>query len=114
VARKVQSKYKARKKTVDGIKFDSTKEANRYTQLLLMQRAGEISKLRHHPRFPLTCGSRPVMYQSNRAAYYEADFEYTLPDGRVVVEDVKGYDTQVSKLKRAVLRAETGIVVKIV
>jgi len=76
--------------------------------------AEEISELELQPRFNLTAGGEPVRYASNRQAAYVADFRYKDTQGAVVVEDVKGMDTPLSALKRAVLEAETGIKVMIV
>ena len=75
---KKRNKYNAVKKEVDGIVFDSTKEARRYQELKYMQAAGEISDLECHPRYDLFAGIT-----------YKPDFRY-VDGGRVVVEDVKG------------------------
>lgn len=103
-------KYGAQPTTVDGIKFDSKKEANRYGELKLLEKAGEIRNLKLQPRFNLVVGSRPVLYESGRQAYYKADFMYW--DERksiVTIEDVKGMDTPASKLKRAMVTAQLGV-----
>ena len=47
------SKYRNKKTTVNGISFDSQKEAARFQELLLMQEAGEITGLRLQPEFTL-------------------------------------------------------------
>jgi len=94
----------ARKKTVvDGIGFDSKKEAHRYGELKLMELAGEISNLRIQPKFTL---QEKFKYKGKtiRAITYTADFRY-LEVGKpgftptVVVEDVKGHQENVWKLK---------------
>ncbi len=60
------SKYKAVRTEVDGIKFASKKEARRYGELLLLQRAGEISNLELQVPFLLTCNNNPLLYRSER------------------------------------------------
>ena len=92
------SKYRARKTEIDGIKFDSKKEAKRYTELKLLERNGDIEKLTLQPRFLLQEG-----FRKNGKAYrkieYVADFMYQ-QDGKLIVEDVKGMKTDVYKLKQ--------------
>ncbi len=109
-----QSKYNAKKVTVDGITFDSKKEAKRYCELKLLERAGEIKNLRRQVRFELT----PVFKDYSgkvieRESSYIADFVYeqVLPMGltKTVVEDVKGVETDVYKLKRKLMLDKYGI-----
>ena len=91
------NKYHAKKVTVDGIEFDSRKEANRYFELLTMQKAGLIRDLERQPEFELIpkCGKE-------RAAKYHADFAYTdNATGKTVVEDVK---SRATKTKDYILR----------
>lgn len=112
------SKYKNTKVAVDGITFDSKREAKRYQELKLLERAGEIANLTIQPKFPLRCNGRDILIRSNRyyrgrKATYYADFSYTTKEGRVV-EDVKGADTALSRLKRAIVEAEYGVRVEIV
>jgi len=91
------SKYNNRRVQVDGIWFDSKAEAARYDELKLLRMAGEIHKLRSHPRYTLLNAfeCKGVKY---RAIVYEADFEY-IENGMTVVEDVKGKQTAVFNLK---------------
>lgn len=95
------SKYKAKKAIVDGIEFDSRKEANRYCELKLLQRAGKIQNLELQKAFELipaqreadTIGKRGGIIKGKvieKAVFYRADFVYT-ENGETVVEDVKGY-----------------------
>lgn len=102
-----RSKYRARKTTVGGIKFDSQAEATRYTVLRHMQRVGEISDLQLQVRFPLLAGDVPLRivsegYPKGRAVSYVADFVYT-ENGQRIIEDVKGVKTQLYKLKKAIM-----------
>jgi len=104
-------KYRNKPTVVDGIKFQSTKEANRYRDLKTLELAGVITHLELQPRYDLVIDAAPVRYTSpsgagkrasNRIIYYTADFQYR-EDGNLIVEDVKGFDTDVSKLKRALI-----------
>ena len=91
-------KYGNRKTVVDGIKFDSKAEAERYRELKLMEQAGIITDLQLQPKFPLIPTFRKNG-QTFRGITYIADFAYT-ENGRKVVEDVKVFKTAVYKLKR--------------
>jgi hypothetical protein len=94
-----ESKYKNRKTTLDGIEFDSQKEANHYAKLKLLQKAGEIEKIELQPEFELL-----PRFKKNGKTYrpiiYIADFKVTYADGTVEVIDVKGYKTEVFRLKQ--------------
>ncbi len=97
-----RNKYHAVKHTVNGESFDSKKEANRYRELLLLERAGEITDLKRQEKFvlipaqyePDTIGKRGSVKRGKlieRECSYIADFMYIDKDGNTVVEDVKGY-----------------------
>ena len=110
------SKYGNRRTTVDGVTYDSAKEARRGAELRLMERAGLIRDLRRQVRFclvPTIEGEGRKVRQ--RAAYYVADFEYWEKVGdkwRHVVEDVKGVRTDVYKLKKKIMLWRYGIEVR--
>lgn len=95
------SKYHAKKTTVDGIEFDSAKEAKRYVKLRDMQEAGRIQGLRLQVPFELLpsfeCDG--VKY---RGMKYIADFVY-VRDGALVVEDCKGVKTPEYKMKKKLM-----------
>jgi len=91
-------KYGNVKTKLDGYVFDSKAEADRYQQLRLLQKAGQISELEVHPKFVLQWGFRDGMGKWRRAISYEADFQYWEGE-RFVVEDVKGKRTAVFNLK---------------
>jgi hypothetical protein len=91
------NKYKNRKIVVDNIKFDSNLEATRYKELKLLLRAGEISNLELQPRFLLQ-DSFKKNGRTFRKIEYVADFKY-IENGKTIVEDVKGIQTDVFKLK---------------
>lgn len=103
----MRNKYGNRRVTMNGETFDSQKEARRYAELELLQRAGEIRDLKRQTRFTLMCGTVQLRYSSGRAVVYVAD--YTYADRRkgwaVVIEDAKGCRTDVYKLKRAIMKA---------
>ena len=105
-------KYGAIPTTVDGIRFASKKEARRYSELLLLQRAGEIEDLQLQPVFVLKCQSKSGELVA--IAKYLADFQYVDRRGglQVVVEDVKGVRTQVYKIKKRWVEAQYGITIK--
>lgn len=97
---KGNSKYKAKKTEVDGIKFDSQKEANRYLDLLVLEKAGLIQDLDRQVRFELQ-PSYKKKGKTIRAIYYIADFVYyDTFKGQKIVEDTKGYRTEIYKLKK--------------
>jgi hypothetical protein len=100
------SKYHAKKTVDDGIIFQSRKEAKRYQELKLMQRAGLISDLRRQVKYELI-----PKQQGERAVSYIADFVYT-EDGKTVVEDVKGVRTPVYKIKKKLMLWRHGVKIR--
>ncbi|MBQ0112290.1 MAG: DUF1064 domain-containing protein [Bacteroidales bacterium] len=106
------SKYHAIRTQIDGIKFASKKEAQRYLELKLMQKAGVIKDLRMQVPFILIEKS-----EYGRQVKYIADFTYyeNHQNGiwkNYVVEDTKGFRTDVYKLKKRMLAEKYGIVIK--
>jgi hypothetical protein len=99
-----RSKYGAKKTIVDGIKFDSKAEATRYATLKALQRVGMVKNLRLQVAYKLTVNGSLI-------CKYIADFVY-LRDGVEVVEDVKGVKTREYILKRKLMKACFGIVIK--
>jgi hypothetical protein len=94
------SKYNNNKIEIDGEKFDSELELRRYQELKLLERAGTIKDLRRQVRFELQAS-----YKKNnktiRGIYYVADFVYySFSERKIIVEDTKGYKTEVYKLKK--------------
>lgn len=94
------SKYQNKKVTYDDIQFDSIKEKNRYIQLKLLEKAGEIKDLQLQKTFTL----QPSFKKDGtnyRAITYKADFVYLdLRTNKNIVEDVKGMRTEVYKIKK--------------
>lgn len=80
---------------VDGIRFHSRAEAFRYKELKLLQAAGKIKGLELQPVFVLIPPFAHPKYGKFRGVKYIADFRYVDESGQVVVEDVKGYVSQI-------------------
>lgn len=104
-------KYGNRKVTLDGIPFDSRKEAKRWRELSLLERAGEISGLQRQVRFELIPSQRIGGKVAERPVYYIADFVYT-ENGETVVEDTKGFRTKDYILKRKMMLYLKGIQIR--
>lgn len=108
------NKFGAIPTSVDGIRFPSLREARRWAELRLMERAGEIRDLRRQVPIVLLGRDGPLRNgRSGKPKTYIADFTYQ--DRRLgwaeVVEDAKGYPTPEYRLKRAILAAQ-GVQVK--
>jgi hypothetical protein len=86
-------------RTVDGIRFDSKAEMQRWFELQLLQRAGQISDLARQPTFQLIAPFTDSEGKHHRGVRYVADFIYS-EGGRIVVEDVKGVRTAEYRIKR--------------
>jgi dsDNA-binding SOS-regulon protein len=108
---KGQSKYRNVKTVVDGITFDSKKEAQRYHELKLMEKAGKIRYLRTQVAFHLTAGR-----ENTSVGMYIADFCYEESHlgehWNPVVEDCKGMRTALYKWKAKHMKAEHGITIR--
>lgn len=103
----MRNKYGARKlKAPDGQVFDSVKEFHRWGCLRLLERAGRISDLKRQVSFELI-----PKQEGERACSYVADFVY-YEDGKLVVEDCKGFKTDVYRLKKKLLLWVHGIRIK--
>jgi hypothetical protein len=86
-----RNKYGAQKTEIDGLRFDSKKEAMRWLELKKLEGIGVIAKLERQISIPLHVAGVKV-------CTYRADFMYEM-DGATIVEDAKGYQTDVFKLK---------------
>jgi len=98
------NKYNAKKITVDGLTFDSKREAQRWMQLKLLERGGAIKELERQVEYELI-----PKQKGERAVKYIADFRYIDHDGKTVVEDTKGVKTPVYILKRKLMQWVHGI-----
>ena len=95
------NKYGNKKVYLDGHRFDSKKERDRYTVLKSLEKAGKISELKLQVPFDLI----PTLKHNGKTLkkiIYKADFTYTM-NGETIVEDVKGFETDVFKLKMRLL-----------
>lgn len=91
---------------VDGITFASKREARRYGELKLLERAGQITELKLQAPIELLGRNHPVMTDGGKVMTYRADFTYyDIILKAVVIEDAKGYPTDTYKMKRAILKA---------
>ena len=98
------SKYRAVKTTIDGVTFDSKKEAARYVELKLCEKYGYIANLELQPKYVLINKFTTQSGEKIRELAYVADFRYVdTSTGSTVVEDVKGMKTDVYKIKRKLL-----------
>jgi hypothetical protein len=98
------SKYHSVKTTVEGIRFDSKREAARYVELRTLLAAGCIQKLELQPEFQL------VVSTGKSVGKYRADFRYYDVDKlEWIVEDVKGVRTPVYRLKKKIVEEVYGI-----
>lgn len=103
-----RSKYGNRKVVVDGITFDSKREADYYAELKIRERAGEVDDIRLQEPFVLA-------FQGCLICTYRADFTfYDRRERRQRVVDTKGFITPEFRLKAKMMRALLGIEVEIV
>jgi hypothetical protein len=115
-------KYHNKKITRNGVTFDSKKEARRYGELLLLERAGVITDLQRQVEFELiptqreadTIGVRGGVKKGKvieLAVKYVADFVYKEND-KTIVEDTKGFKTKDYIIKRKLMLYVHGIRIK--
>jgi hypothetical protein len=119
--------YNIKTRTSDGIVFDSHKEASRWEELHLLQKAGKIVELQRQVRYELL----PAQYETyeryskkgdrlkdgrrllERKVEYIADFVYTdATTGELIVEDTKGVRTKDYILKRKLMLLVHGIKIR--
>jgi len=106
-------KYRNIPTEVDGVKFDSRAEAARWGELKLMERAGLIRDLKRQVAFELAPGVKfEGSLRRQPALRLIVDFQY-VEHGKTVLEDVKGLVTDVFRIKRHLLKAQTGMDVRI-
>lgn len=104
------SKYHAVKTEVDGIVFDSKKEATRYKELKAREKAGSIKELELQKPYiliPKQVGEDGKVKE--RECKYKADFVYKDENGKTVVEDTKGIRTPEYKMKKKLMLYVYGI-----
>jgi hypothetical protein len=98
------TKYHAVRTTVDGITFASKREAARYSELVLLLRAGVISNLKLQTRLIVDVNLVHI-------CDYIADFDY-IENGERIYEDCKGFKTPVYRLKKKLIEASHGITIR--
>lgn len=107
----MRSKFNARKTTVDGMVFDSKREAARYVELRDLERAGAIRDLKRQVRYELI-PAFAVGGKHYRPTSYVADFVYTdCKTGKEIIEDCKGYRTDIYRLKSKMFAHKFGVVI---
>lgn len=99
-----KSKYGNRKTKVGDLTFDSRLEADRWKELCELQRVGKIGLLKRQRSFILAVNGVSI-------CRYRADFTY-VENGALVVEDAKGFLTDVYKLKKRLMKAVYGIEIR--
>ena len=121
----MKNKFHARKCVINGVSFDSRKEARRYQELLLLEKGGYIENLQRQVKYELI----PAQYKTverygkggkrlkdgkqllEKACTYVADFVYDI-DGTKFVEDTKGVKTKDYIIKRKLMLYKYGISIK--
>ena len=99
------TKYHNHKTVHQGVRFDSQKEAKRYQELILMERAGLIRSIELQPRYDL-------IVNGHKLGFYKGDFRYeVVATSILMVEDVKSPATKtaVYRLKKKLVKALYGI-----
>lgn len=102
------TKYNNKPTESQGIRFDSKKEAKRYYDLLMQQKASQIDDLRLQVHFTLQEAFTTSEGEKVRAVTYIADFTYRDQDGKLVIEDVKSEATRNDKVYRLKKRLMAG------
>jgi hypothetical protein len=107
-----KAKYRARPTVVNGIRFHSAREAARYLDLKLREKAGEIKELELQPKFPIyVC--RRQNGELHKVCDLILDFRYREgPCGLLVVEDCKGMRLPIYKLKKRMFEAQYGLEIR--
>ena len=96
--------------------YDSKREARRADELKLLEKAGEITSLQEQVPYELIPSQYRIVDGKRRcierAMKYIADFQYVDKDGNTVVEDVKGFRTEVYRIKKKLMLYFHGIQIK--
>lgn len=101
------SKYRAIKTVIDGIKFDSKREAQYYQIFKCQERAGEIRELKLQVPYEFKLNGKKMFT-------YKADFTYLDKEGKQHIIDVKGIETSVFRLKKKIIEEDKKIKIEIV
>lgn len=104
-----RSKYHSKKVIIDGIPFDSIKEGNFYIKLKLLQKSGVIKDLELQKEYLLQEKFK-INGKTRREITYRADFSYiSIEDDKLHVVDVKGFRTEIYRLKKKLFEYKYGI-----
>lgn len=107
------TKYRNRKTEFAGLTFDSRAEAERYGELMILEKTGAITGLQRQVAYEL---APPVKFEGasrqTRALRYVADFAYWENERRIV-EDVKGVRTREFEIKRHLMKSQLGLEIRI-
>jgi len=115
------SKYRNVRTVVDGITFDSKREAQHWAELKMRERAGDIRDLKRQQAFPLSCLPHDyvVVMDGDRAipgvasvSTYVADYTYYDKAGAYHVVDAKGKRTAMYQLKKKWLELQSGVIIE--
>lgn len=110
------TKYKNKVIEEKGERFDSQGEFNRWCELKMLEKAGQITDLKRQVHFELVPAQYAIVEGKQRCverkAEYVADFVYT-EGGVTIVEDYKGFETDAFKLKRKLMLWEYGIRIRL-
>lgn len=121
MAWKSTNKYSSKKVVIDGITFDSKKEANRYQELCFLEKTGKIKNLKIQVKYTLIPAQYEKVWKPRKKAFergkclerecsYIADFVYVdMKSGDIVVEDTKGFKTKDYIIKRKLMLYVHGI-----
>jgi hypothetical protein len=101
-----RNKFGAKRVQIDGQWFHSAGEGNRYCELKLLVASGHITELKTQVKFPLHSPT------GDKIGDYIADFTY-FERGKFVVEDYKGFETDLFKWKCKHLESEYGIELRV-
>lgn len=106
-----KSKYGSKKTEVDGIVFDSKREANFYQELLMLKRAGEVINIERQVKYPYfaTYSRDDGIVTFTKPGFYKADFVVTYKDGHKDVVDIKGFATAIYRKKKKIIEKLYGI-----
>lgn len=96
------TKYRAKRTELDGMQFDSKREAERWQQLKLLEKAGIVKNLQRQVTYECWVNSRLI-------CKYRADYVYDDAEKGHVIEDAKGFRTPVYRMKRKLVEACHGI-----
>jgi hypothetical protein len=110
-----RSKFNAKPQVVDGVRFDSKRELQRWNYLLTLTSVGKVAQLERQVAYELAPSVTLHGEKRKKAALrYVADFRYYDVDlGCFIVEDAKGRDTPVSRIKRHLMKSVHGIDVRL-